>query len=230
MADLPPSSAAAEAVSRVFRVDPADPAPVHAQLARRIRVAVADGTLKPGEALPSVRGLARTLAVSANTVGRAYAELSREGVVVGRAGGGTVVAPRDQINYVDLTRQRQERLETLARQTVVRALAVGLSPDEIMEAVRRELARHGAPPRSTAHGLLLPLGEDEGPLLSARNRVAAQVEHIRLGELLGEVTVALADDSRLVVAVTRTSIERLGLREGKAVTVLVKATEPVLRA
>src|SRR5205085_10334595 len=58
-----------------------DPAPVYVQIARRIRMGVADGTLQPGDHLPSVRDLAKKLGLSPNTVGRAYADLSREGVI-----------------------------------------------------------------------------------------------------------------------------------------------------
>ena len=63
-----------------------DPAPVYVQIERRIRMGVADGTLRPGEHLPSVRYLAKKLGLSPNTVGRAYADLSREGVIKGRRG------------------------------------------------------------------------------------------------------------------------------------------------
>ena len=61
-----------------------DPAPVYIQIERRIRMGVADGTLQPGDHLPSVRDLARQLGLSPNTVGRAYADLSREGVITAR--------------------------------------------------------------------------------------------------------------------------------------------------
>ncbi len=71
---------------RMLRED--DPAPVYIQIERRIRMGVADGTLQPGDHLPSVRDLARQLGLSPNTVGRAYADLSREGVITARAGGG----------------------------------------------------------------------------------------------------------------------------------------------
>jgi DNA-binding transcriptional regulator YhcF (GntR family) len=62
----------------VFYVDARDPAPAYVQLERRVRVAVADGMLSPGKALPSVRKLAGDLGISPNTVGRANADLSRE--------------------------------------------------------------------------------------------------------------------------------------------------------
>ena len=97
----------------VLQLEADDPAPAYVQLERRVRLAVADGTLQPGDRLPSVRHLAGKLGVALNTVGRAYAELAREGVIVARAGGGSEVAPRESLDWTELTRSRQERLRTL---------------------------------------------------------------------------------------------------------------------
>src|SRR6202048_4432372 len=131
------------AALRTLRED--DPAPVYVQIERRIRVGVADGTLQPGDHLPSVRELARQLSLSPNTVGRAYANLSREGVITARAGGGSEIGARDRLNQPALLRTRMERLRVLARQMAVRGLALGLEPDEIADAIRAELAAHGRP-------------------------------------------------------------------------------------
>ena len=138
-----------------------DPAPVYVQIERRIRMGVADGTLQPGDHLPSVRDLARQLGLSPNTVGRAYAELSREGVIMARAGGGSEIAARDRLNQPALLRTRLERLRVLARQMAVRGLALGLEPDEIAEAVRSELAAHGRP--ISGMPIQDSLGEHEAP-------------------------------------------------------------------
>jgi molybdate transport system regulatory protein len=114
----------------------------------------------------------------------------------------------------------------LARQTAVRGLALGLDPDEIAEAVRAELAAHGRP----VSGARLPetLGEQEAPLLSARNRLRGRVTTIRAGELLAEITIEVREGQQLVAAVTRASVDRLGLSVGGAVSVYVKATELTL--
>src|ERR671933_2823003 len=152
---------------RTLRSD--DPAPVYVQIERRIRMGVADGTLQPGDHLPSVRDLARDLGLSPNTVGRAYADLSREGVITARAGGGSEIAARERLDQPALLRTRLERLRVLARQMVVRGLALGLEPDEIAEAVRTELAAHGRPVSGTP--VNETLGQEEAPLLSARNRL-----------------------------------------------------------
>jgi molybdopterin-binding protein len=203
-----------------------DPAPVYVQIERRIRMGVADGTLQPGDHLPSVRDLARKLGLSPNTVGRAYADLSREGTITARAGGGSEIAARERLDQPALQRNRIERLRLLARQTAVRGLALGLEPDEIAEAVRAELAAHGRP----VSGARAPetLGEHEAPLLSARNRLRGRVAAIRAGELLAEITIDLREGQQVVAAVTRSSVDRLGLESGGHVSVYVKATELTL--
>src|SRR5947207_8681304 len=203
-----------------------DPAPVYVQIERRIRMGVADGTLQPGDHLPSVRDLARKLGLSPNTVGRAYADLSREGTIMARAGGGSEIAARERLDQPALQRSRMERLRLLAREAAVRGLALGLEPDEIAEAVRSELAAHGRP----VSGARIPetLGQHEAPLLSARNRLRGRVASIRAGELLAEVIVDLREGQHLVAAVTRTSVDRLGLESGGNVSVYTKATELTL--
>jgi GntR family transcriptional regulator len=203
-----------------------DPAPVYVQIERRIRMGVADGTLQPGDHLPSVRDLARKLGLSPNTVGRAYAELSREGTITARAGGGSEIATRERLDQPALQRTRLERLRVLARQTAVRGLALGLEPDEIAEALRSELAAHGRP----VSGARVPetLGQHEAPLLSARNRLRGRVAAIRAGELLAEVTVDVREGQQLVAAITRSSVDRLGLESGSTVSVYMKATELTL--
>jgi molybdopterin-binding protein len=72
------------------------------------------------------------------------------------------------------------------------------------------------------------LGEREAPLLSARNRLRGRVAAIRAGELLAEVTIDVREGQQLVAAVTRSSVDRLGLESGGPVSVFVKATELTL--
>jgi molybdopterin-binding protein len=213
-------------VESLRRLHQDDPAPVYIQIERRIRMGVADGTLQPGDHLPSVRDLARKLGLSPNTVGRAYADLSREGVIMARAGGGSEIAARDRLDQPALQRGRQERLRALSRQMAVRGLALGLEPEEIVEAVKAELAAQGRPVSGTS--VRESLGQQEAPLLSARNRLRGRVASIRAGELLAEITIDLRDGMQVVAAVTRSSVDRLGLEVGNGVSVYVKATELTL--
>ena len=216
-----------DAMIGLFAVDADDPAPTYIQLERRVRVAIADGALRPGDALPSVRNLASALGLSPNTVGRAYADLAREGTIVAKAGGGSTVAPRGALDEPGLQRTRQERLQLLARQTVVRGLALGFDAAQIVEEIRRELARHGHVLAPTSAPT--PLGEDEIPLLSTRNRFRGTVAAVRAGEMLAEVTLEVVS-AHVVAAITRTSLDRLGLEPGRKASAFVKATDITLGA
>jgi len=65
--------------------------PLGAQLAQRLREAVADGSLPPGERAPSIRRLAEAVRVNPNTVRAVYHRLEEEGVLRSEQGSGTFV-------------------------------------------------------------------------------------------------------------------------------------------
>jgi molybdopterin-binding protein len=63
--------------------------------------------------------------------------------------------------------------------------------------------------------------------LSARNQLNGTVRNVELGAVMAEVTVDV-DGQEIVAAITRSSAERLGLAEGRPVTVFIKPTEVIL--
>lgn len=63
--------------------------PVYLQLVDQIRYAAASGSLRPGEALPSIRPLAEELRVNRNTIAKAYTELESQGVIESLPGKGS---------------------------------------------------------------------------------------------------------------------------------------------
>ena len=73
--------------------DPRSPKPLYRQVYERFRDAIHDGTLRPGERLPSTRSLASQLGAARGTIDLAYNQLTSEGYVVGRGAAGTFVAP-----------------------------------------------------------------------------------------------------------------------------------------
>jgi GntR family transcriptional regulator len=75
-------------------VDRAARIPLGAQLAGRIRAAVQDGTLDPGDRLPSVREFANVAGVNVNTARAVYSRLESEGLVSSKQGRWTFVAAR----------------------------------------------------------------------------------------------------------------------------------------
>ena len=114
-------------------VDPADALPLHAQLERSIRVAIASRRLTPGDQLPTVRQLAVALRINANTVARVYALLEREGVLGTRRGVGTFVRePDDSHRNVEA---READLRAIATRALAEASARGFSLSDL----RREL-------------------------------------------------------------------------------------------
>jgi molybdopterin-binding protein len=64
--------------------------------------------------------------------------------------------------------------------------------------------------------------------LSARNQLTGTVTNVKLGGVMAEITVEIANGQELVSVITRTSAERLQLQVGDQVTVIIKSTEVML--
>lgn len=89
-------------------VDRESELPVGVQLARRLRAAVAEGSLTPGERAPSIRSLAEAAGVNPNTVRAVYQRLEDEGVLRSEQGRGTFVLDppsQDRITRRELQRE-----------------------------------------------------------------------------------------------------------------------------
>ena len=121
----------------MFRhLDPRSPIPLYAQIADRVRIAVATGELTAGGALPSVRQLATQLRVNPATVVQAYRALEEAGVVESRQGAGTFVRGLTEPKR-DAERLREAR--RLVRRLLQEASAVGVTREDLEQALRAEL-------------------------------------------------------------------------------------------
>jgi GntR family transcriptional regulator len=129
-----------------FAIDPGDKTPLHAQLERGIKAAIATGRLEVGEQLPTVRQLAVGLRVNANTVAKVYAYLERAGMLETRRGVGTFVAAR-----TDAPQEQSLRLTELNR-LVDRFLADLTVHGFSIEDARRVLDGHASAPRGRSDG------------------------------------------------------------------------------
>lgn len=69
--------------------------PIYAQITRQIKQLILSGQLKEGDALPSIRLLAKELRISVITTKRAYEDLEAEGFIVTQPGRGSFVAPQN---------------------------------------------------------------------------------------------------------------------------------------
>ncbi|WP_313621621.1 PLP-dependent aminotransferase family protein [Achromobacter sp.] len=70
--------------------------PLYRQVYERFRSAIAEGTLKPGDRIPSARALAKEIGVARGTIEVAYSILAAEGYIQARGQAGTVVTPNLQ--------------------------------------------------------------------------------------------------------------------------------------
>ncbi|WP_248959953.1 GntR family transcriptional regulator [Sphaerisporangium perillae] len=74
-----------------LRLDPSSGVATYLQLVHQVKHALRLGVLMPGDRLPTIKEVVSDLAINPNTVAKAYRELEREGLVVGRPGLGTFV-------------------------------------------------------------------------------------------------------------------------------------------
>jgi len=119
-------------------VDRRSDTPLGTQLADRIRAALSDGTIGPGDRLPSVRELAADAGVNVNTARALYARLEAEGVVRSEQGRGTFAtgpSRGDAATRRELRRQIAQLEAALAR----------LPPPPTLAGGRREPAGRAAP-------------------------------------------------------------------------------------
>lgn len=70
--------------------------PIYEQIYMQIKKLIMDGVLTSGEALPSMRALAKDLHISVITVQHAYEDLTRDGFIETVSGKGTFVAAQNK--------------------------------------------------------------------------------------------------------------------------------------
>ncbi len=104
--------------------------PIYEQICRQIKQLIQSGALTPGEALPSIRLLAKDLRISVITTKRAYEELEREGYLYTVAGKGSFVAARNP----ELMREEQLRAIEAHMEEIARlAAGCGLTNEDLVE-------------------------------------------------------------------------------------------------
>ena len=133
-----------------FSIDPSNGLAIFDQIVRQMKFAVANGTLPPGEMIPSVRELAKELAVNPNTVVRAYRDLTSEGILETVRGTGLAITSEAVAHC------KKERLTLLGeriRLALVEAHSSRLEADEIRTLVEDELARVERATKASRRGI-----------------------------------------------------------------------------
>ncbi len=132
----------------LIRIEASSGIPITRQIVDQVRARCASGALQTGDRLPSVRELARQLAVNQNTILRAYERLTAEGILELRHGEGTFVA-----DFATGRRLKKERtaLEEDAERLARRAADLRISPEELHALIDEAAARIGLPALDKTH-------------------------------------------------------------------------------
>ena len=112
-----------------------DSQPIYEQIAAQLRRQILSGALAPGEALPSIRALAKDLRISVITTKRAYDELEAQGLINTVAGKGCFVVEPDLALFRE---QSLHLLEDHLAAAAELARTCGLSESELAELLRRK--------------------------------------------------------------------------------------------
>ena len=121
----------------ILEIDPANGLAIYDQVVRQLKFAVASGKLRRGDLVPSVREMAKQLAINPNTVSRAYRQLQDEEVLESIRGLGMQVMTGAE------KRCRSERKKLIATRleaVLAEARQSGLARDEVQKLVERQLA------------------------------------------------------------------------------------------
>ena len=219
----------------------------YADIAAHFRQRIADGTLAPGDRLPTLRDVMAEFGVAQQTASRAYGALKAEGLTRATTGGGTVVADRDEgINSrvrgwaatgralsIGETSTITEIGTISADETVAARLEV--EPGSPVHVRRRVVSRDGAPTHVTSSfypaaviavtpELLQPVSTGGSRELAAQRMGAAQER------VLEEVTSRLATDAeRSALGLTGSGpvvvtqvIRTVWLTDGRIIEVAIK--------
>lgn len=125
-----------------FKVDIDNPIAVYSQIENQVQFAIASGTIKDGEDLPSVREMSAMLNVNPNTVTKAYHDLDLMALVTTRRGVGVIVAEGAR----KTCRKSVLRKVTVhLKDAVGECLAAGITPSAIRKVVSKTMAEGYAP-------------------------------------------------------------------------------------
>ena len=111
--------------------------PIYIQIVNQIQSQLANGRLKPGDQLPTVRALAQELRVNFNTVARAYRILDEARIISTQQGRGTYITEIPPPNISE--KLRNESLEALTQRFINEAFRLGFFEKEISQMVRDSL-------------------------------------------------------------------------------------------
>jgi transcriptional regulator, GntR family len=106
---------------------------IYEQIVNQIKDAIIKGELKPGDAMPSIRNLAKDLQISVITTKRAYEELEKEGLLKSVAGKGFYVC---DYNTDFLKEKQTAMLENRLAEVIKDCIKAGIPLSDILDTVK----------------------------------------------------------------------------------------------
>lgn len=107
--------------------------PIYEQITSQIKSMIMSGELKPGEAIPSMRSLAKSIHVSVITVQKAYEDLQRDGFIETGVGRGSFVSAQNKEFYLE---EQQRRAEEHLQDAADIGRTNGIPVEKLMELLK----------------------------------------------------------------------------------------------
>jgi len=125
-----------EALLQDWKIELHSGIPVYRQIVNHLTAAMADGLLKDGDRLPTIRELKERLGVNPNTVARAYRELAFKGLIDGQRGFGSFVKLDDPVGTLPEAKQRAI-VKELYQRMLTEARSLGLQEERILTFIQQ---------------------------------------------------------------------------------------------
>ncbi|AOZ92342.1 GntR family transcriptional regulator [Paenibacillus crassostreae] len=127
----------------IINLDMQSDIPIYTQLMNQIIEGIAHGDLQPGEALPSVRGLASDIGVNLHTVNKAYTMLKQEGFIQIHRQKGVVIQPD---GMPEITPEYELKQYNQLKPIIAEAICRGMSEEQMLD-ITEQIYREISTPR-----------------------------------------------------------------------------------
>ena len=113
-----------------IKISNASGKPIYDQIRDQLKSKIISGELKEGDALPSMRLLAKELRISVITTKRAYEELEREGFIISVTGKGSFVASK---NTEFIREEQLRKIEDYLQRVIELSVGCGLTQEDLVQ-------------------------------------------------------------------------------------------------
>lgn len=108
--------------------------PLYEQITSQIKSQIISGTLAAGEAIPSMRALAKSLHISVITVQKAYEDLQKDGFIETSIGKGSFVSTSQNTDFIK--EELQRKTEEYLQKAVDIAKTNGINAEKLIELIK----------------------------------------------------------------------------------------------